>query len=151
MNKEKKIITGIVVFALVSFFAYAFVIPLLKQENTEVDANNANSKLVTCNIIVKNPVGLPLIKDGDLIIENIICESIYVRSCIGVFGFVSDKGTVMLKGDGGQGSSVSIDIDEGASDSIQLKWCGSKSAQKVTAIVSDKDNNQLYSKNFALS
>ena len=149
--KEKKLIIGIVIFAILAFISYAFIVPLISQSNVEVTPDSANSRLVNCNIIVKNPIGIPLVKDGDLIIENINCDNIYVKSCIGVFGFASDIGTLTLSGDGGQGTSEKLNINEGTSDNVRLSWCGSKLTQKVVVTLRDDKNNQLYSKDYAIT
>ena len=149
--KNKKLIVGIVIFAVLAFVAYAYIVPTFRQSNVEVTQQQSNSQLVTCNVVIKNPIGLPLVKDGDLTIESMNCGRVFVRSCIGVFGFASDIGTVSLKGDGGQGTSSKMKVSEGTSDLTQLKWCGSKVTSKVSAIVYNENNEQLYVKDYTLN
>lgn len=150
--KYQKIVIGVVVFAVLAFAVYAYVLPIFAQSNVEVTQDSANSQLVTCNVQVKNPAGLPFgIKNGDLVIENIDCNKIYVRTCAGAFGVWSDKGDLTVKGDGGQGTSSKLNIDEGSSSVSQLKWCGSKVTRKVSIILSDENNNQLSVKDYTIN
>jgi len=148
--KQKNLIIGVALFAVMAFITYAYVLPIIKQSNFEVTGEQSNSQLVTCNIVIKNPAGIPIVKDGDLIIEGMNCQRTFVRNCIGTFGIFSDKGTVALKGNGGSGSAANVDINEGSSNVVQLKWCGSKMTQKVSTVLSDINGNQLYVKDYIL-
>ena len=125
--RNKKMVFWLV--GIAAFLIVGFVVaqPYLAQYNVQVDPNQASSKQVICQVQVKNPVGLPLVKNGDLIIESVNCQQYFVNFCAPKFGFASDKGYLRISAPGGIGTSVDLDIGEGSSRMGELEWCGLKS------------------------
>lgn len=150
MNKRNRLIIGIVAFALIAVAVYAYYITPLKTLRANVSPEAATAKEAVCEVLVTNPRGLPLVKNGDLVIESIQCKSQYVSSCAR-FGIFSDAGTLRLDGDGGIGSAEDLKISEGSTEGFSLGWCGSKITNTLKAKLYDGNNNLLQSKDVRIS
>ena len=149
MTSKKKVITGVVI-AAVLIAAYFVIAQASKFQRTNVsDPDEVNLKEVSCDITVTNPRGLPLVKDGDLVIESANCQQQYVSSC-GRFGLFADAGTIRLSASGGLGSGTDVNIGEGSSQSYTLTWCGSKLTKNFKVELFNDNNEKLQTKEVVL-
>ena len=120
------------------------------QRVNVANPEEVNLKEVVCDIDVKNPRGLPLVKNGDFTIETARCQQQYVNSC-GRFGVFSDKGSLRLEASGGLGSAVDLKISEGAVESYSLSWCGSKLTNVFMLKLFNDNNENIQTKEVKLT
>lgn len=147
MNK-KFIVYGIIAIFVVSL-AYALLSKYSAFQRISVQPDDASAKDVICDVTVTNPRGIPLVKNGDLIIESASCRQQFVANC-GRFGLFSDVGTLRLAADGGLGSSEDIRISEGATEEISLSWCGNKFTTKFDIKLYNDNNEEIQVKKVIL-
>ena len=147
--KNQKLIIGIAV-ALLAIGAVVALTNYGSFQRTQVtNPEQVTLKEVACDISVANPRGLPLVKNGDLIIESANCQQQYVKTC-GRFGIFSDKGSLRLEGAGGLGSAVDMSISEGSSQSYSLNWCGSKLSKDFQIKIFNENNENIQTKEVKL-
>ena len=147
--KQKKIIIGIVIAVLVIAGVFALNNYAKFQRVNVANPDEVNLKEVSCDVEVRNPRGLPLVKNGDLVIDSANCQHHYVNSC-GRFGLFSDSGTIRLSASGGLGSGADVKISEGASQPYTLNWCGSKLTRDFTINLFNENNENIQSKEVKL-
>lgn len=147
---KKNVIIGIVVFAVAAIIVYAAVLqPFFKFQKVNIRPEDTSIKEVVCDVSVVNPRGIPLFKNGDLVIESANCQQQYVSNC-GRFGLFSDVGTLRLEAAGGLGTSTDVKIGEGSSQSYSLLWCGSKLTNSFNIKLFDENNNNIQAKEVKL-
>ena len=149
--KKQYITYGIIALVVLVVIGYAYpsIQAYFRYQKVNVSPEQAISKEVLCDVVVSNPRGIPLVKNGDLVIENINCQQQFVSNC-GRFGFLSDKGTLKLEAGGGLGSATDIKISEGSSQSYSLNWCGSKLTTVFNVKLFDDGNNNIANKEVKL-
>ena len=139
---------GVVVFALL-IAAYFVIAQQAGIKRKSVAPSEASAKEINCDISVVNPRGIPLVKNGDLVIDSVNCQQQFVANCAR-FGVFSDKGTLRLEGEGGLGSATDISISEGQSKSYSLSWCGSRLASLFKIKLFNEDNENIHTKEVTL-
>lgn len=149
MHKNKLVIEIIVAALFIGVFVYAYI-KITEIENSNVAPEAAGAKIVSCDISVHNPFGVPIVRNGDLFIESANCQQQYVKNCGGIFGVFSDIGQLTLSGQGGVGSSISISVGETSSKQATLTWCGTTLARSVKVTLRDDNNNILQTKDVTL-
>lgn len=149
MAHKKMIVYGIIAVVALAIVYAAILQPALKFQKVNVKPEETSLKEVLCDAIVANPRGLPLVKNGDLIIESASCQQQYVANC-GRFGLFADKGTLQLEAAGGLGSATDVSISEGSSQSYTLIWCGSKATRDFKLKLFDDNNGLLQTKEVSL-
>lgn len=122
-KKQKKGILIIVLGFIIILFGFYF------NNNLNFLQNNIGEKQkqVSCDVVIRNPFGLPLIKNGDLRIESSNCVSRSSIMCGLNFGIFSDSGELFLEA-GGKQTSVSVNVKEPllpgySKNSYNLKLC----------------------------
>ena len=149
MTSKKKLMTGVIV-AIVLIAAYFVIAQASKYQKTNVSSpDETNLKEVSCDVYVTNPRWVPLIKNGDLVIEAANCQQQYVNNC-GRFSLFADTGTVRLSASGGLGSGTDVNIGEGSSQSYTLVWCGSKLTKDFKLELYNDNNEKLQTKEVKL-
>ena len=150
MTKKKTIIWIFAILILATIVYAAVLRPYLKFQQTNVrNPDNVILKEVSCDATVTNPRGIPIVKNGDLVIESVNCVQQFVNSCAR-FGLFSDKGTLRLESEGGLGSATDVKIGEGSSQSYTLSWCGSKLARNFKLKLFNEDNQIIQTKEVTL-
>ena len=145
MVSKKKLITGAII-AAVLIAAYFVIAQVSMFQRTSVSSPDKTSlKEVSCDVIISNPRGLPLVKNGDLVIESADCIQQYVNNCAR-FGLFSDTGTIRLEAKGGLGSGTDISIGEGSSQIFTLNWCGSKLTKNFKLTLFNEENQNIQTK-----
>lgn len=139
---------GIVVsvFLIAAYFVIAQQAGFVRKN---VAPSEASAKEVSCDVNVANPRGIPLVKNGDLVIDSVNCQQQFVANCAR-FGIFSDKGSLRLEGEGGLGSATDISIGEGSSQSYTLSWCGSKLASSFKVKLYNENNENIHTKEVIL-
>ena len=94
MNQNKKILTGVIVIAFL-IAAYFVIAKSANVARVSVAPEDAAAKEVLCDVSISNPRGIPLVKNGDLVIENADCQQQYVSNCAR-FGLFSDAGSLRI-------------------------------------------------------
>ena len=148
MNQNKKILTGIIVTAFL-IAAYFVIAKSVNVARVSVAPEDAAAKEVLCDVSVSNPRGIPLVKNGDLVIENADCQQQYVSNCAR-FGLFSDAGSLRLEAEGGLGSATDINVGEGSSQSYSLNWCGSKFTKTFKIRLFNENNENIQVKEVTL-
>ena len=147
---KQKAIIYIIVAIVAAIVIYAVAIqPVLKFQKVNVKPEETTLKEVSCDAVVTNPRGLPIVKNGDLVIESANCQQQYVANC-GRFGIFADKGTLSLEAAGGLGSATDVSISEGSSQSYTLNWCGSKTTKLFKLKLFNDENALLQTKEVSL-
>lgn len=147
---KKNMIIIVTVIAIVSaIIVYPMISQQLKYKKVNVQPSETNLKEVACDVSVFNPRGLPLVRNGDLVIESATCQQQYVANC-GRFGLFSDVGTLRLEAEGGLGSSEDVKVSEGSSQSYSLTWCGSKLTSVFKLKLLNDNNEQIQLKEVKL-
>lgn len=151
MKQEKYFKWGLIgiAIAIILYFAYPIIATALIFSQASVSPETAKAKQVSCDVSIRNPFGLPIFKNGDLLIDSVNCQQQYVSFC-GRFGVFSDSGDLKLSGTGGIGDAVSVNVYEGSSASYTLHWCGSVSTQSLTASLYNANGGKLYDKEVKL-
>jgi len=149
MRKEKFIIGAAVAAVLFIAVAYAYI-QVSKLQNSNVAPDAANAKTVLCDVSIHNPIGVPLVVNGDLYIESVNCQQQYVKNCGSFYGVFSDTGSLSISGTGGIGSSSDIAVGEISSKSSSLNWCGSTLTSSVKITLRDDSGNILQAKDVQL-
>lgn len=149
MGTEKKIIAIGAVIVILAIVGYFVVAQQLNAARVSVPPEQASAKDVKCEITVRNPIGIPLIKNGDLIIESVQCQQQFVANCAR-FGIFSDTGTLRIEADGGLGSAADVKVSEGSAQGYSLDWCGSKFTSNFKIKLFNDNNEILYTREVVL-
>lgn len=143
-------VIGIIGFFALAIIVYASILqPYFKFAKTNIKPEDTTLKEVACSVVLANPRGIPLIKNGDLIVESAECQQQYVSNC-GRFGVFSDTGTIKLEASGGLGSAIDVKIGEGSSQSYSLNWCGSKLTKSFKIKLFNGENENIQTKEVML-
>lgn len=148
MNQNKKILTGVIVIAFL-IAAYFVIAQQVNVARVSVMPEEAAAKEVSCDISISNPRGIPLIRNGDLVVENANCQQQYVSNCAR-FGLFVDTGALTLEASGGLGSATDVNVGEGSTQSYNLNWCGSKLTKVFKIKLFNSNNENIQTKEVTL-
>lgn len=147
---KNKVLVLVIAFVIAGIVAYGLIWQQARFSRLDTTPEQASAKEVICDATITNPRGIPLFKNGDLVIEAASCKQQPVKNCARFFGVFSDTGALRIDGEGGLGSSVDVEISEGASQVYPLSWCGSKLTSKFTIKLVNDKNEELQKKEVTL-
>lgn len=126
---------------ILGIIALVLILVSIAFGGTDVLGNTFSTKqhLITCDVTLTNPIGIPLILNGDVHITNLICQNEGKCPLISTFSIISDSGNLQLLMSDGVKQTKSYNILESKSSTLQLKVCSDSVSGKVK--VFDANNN----------